>query len=64
MLKRKNLIRETKKDLVKVKNNDDILGYNINCSLKFSDLDTKSQNLLIREICSRILNLERHKGKI
>ena len=50
-----------KKHIKKNKDNDDILKFNIERNLEYSDLDQKSKDKLIKEICSRVLELEKKK---
>ena len=44
------------------KKKDDILKYNLDMNLEFSDLDSESKDKLIKEISKRILKLEQSKG--
>ena len=62
MLKEKNRIEDKKMSYVKKANIDDILKYNIQYRIEFSDMDTNSKDKLISELCKRLIKLERKKG--
>ena len=62
MLKEKNGIEDKKMSYVKKANIDDILKYNIQYRIEFSDMDTNSKDKLISELCKRVIKLERKKG--
>ena len=63
MLKKKSVVEETKLHISNGDINNDILTYNSKYKLDFSDLDKKSKNKLIKEVCKRILRLEQDKQK-
>lgn len=63
MLKRKNIIKRTMIDIPNGEKCKDILKHKVFYGLNFSDLDLKSKDKLIQEICKRILKLELDKQK-
>jgi len=63
MLKRNSIAKETKAFEREEIINNDILAYSTLHGIDFSDLDFKSKDKLINEICKRILKLEQEKNE-
>ena len=63
MLKRKGIVRGTKTFEREENSNNDIIAYSTLHGIDFSDLDFKSKDKLINEICKRILKLEQEKNE-
>jgi len=61
MLKRNSILKGTKAFERDENINNDILTYSTLNGIDFSDLDLKSKDKLINEICKRILKLEQEK---
>lgn len=61
MLERKNKIKGSKLGILNGDTSNEILKYHINYGLEFSDLDIKSKDKLIKEICKSLLKLTQDK---